>query len=335
MLMLIIFVSKIEIRLSYDRKIVKTAFALIGALVIGLVGVFIKNEVVGLTLNVCAAFIILKRITGFNIPQILVVYCYSLSVIYAIQIVIALAMKCFFADFSVQFTYGVIAQLCGLIVVALLARRLDLRVGYELLDSNRTIKIAGINIFIIFYLLVMKWHLDFSGFLESTIIILLILVVLFIINGLLFKELIEKKNYRDKMMVYEMYLPVIEEMINEVRSKQHDYHNHIQALECLNDKDGLAYKEKLIENITWEKLIVLENEVLMAFLYSKYSLALKEKVLINYDIKSTLSNVKCSDLDLIEMTGILIDNALEATMTMANKEFHVCLRSGQLIRFHA
>lgn len=62
-------------------------------------------------------------------------------------------MEYFFEDFGVQFTYGLIVQLFCLIVVVLSARCIDLQVGYEMLYSNRIIKIVGTNIFIIFYLL--------------------------------------------------------------------------------------------------------------------------------------------------------------------------------------
>lgn len=325
MLMLFILIFSVYTDLYYQKRLTQILAVLSGTILISLLSYFVSNEALAFTLNIAIVCFILWAMTELAFTKIIVLYSYCLSIVYGVQIVIALGMKYFFYDFSMLFNYGIIAQVLALIVIIALSRFVDLRLGYEILDSNRMLKITAINIFVIFYLLVMKWYLDFSGFLESTISILLIVTILFVINGILFKDMLDKQNTKEKMMVYDMYLPVIEEMIEEMRSKQHDYHNHIQALECLNTKCASDYKNKLIQNITWEKLIVLENKVLMAFLYSKYTLALKENITINYKVRSTLLDVKCSDMELIELIGILIDNALEATLREGHENFDVVI----------
>lgn len=325
MLMLFILIFSVYTDLYYKKRLAQIIAVLSGTVLISLLSCYVSNEAVDFTLNIFIVCFILWQMTELAFTKIIVLYSYCLSIVYGIQIVIALGMKYLFYDFNMLFSYGIIAQVLALIAIIGLRCFVDLRGGYEIIDSNRILKITVINIFVIFYLLVMKWYLDFSGFLESTISILLIVTVLFVINGVLFKDMLDKQNTKEKMMVYDMYLPVIEEMIEEMRSKQHDYHNHIQALECLNTACASNYKNKLIQNITWEKLMVLENKVLMAFLYSKYTLALKENIAINYKVKSTLLDVKCSDMELIELVGILIDNALEATLRKGHGHFDVLI----------
>lgn len=322
-----------EISMDRDKKGYSKVFvgAMVGTFLTNCIGYVISSDPLAVTLNLITVFIIIKVVTNFEIEKIIVIYSFSLSIIYAIQIVIALIMKSSIHSFEYSFENGFWAQILALLSVVIIVKFVPIReIFMNVLEENRWVRIFIINIFVIYYMLVMLWHINFTGFTESIINVLLIITILLAINIILVRDVLVKQSIRQKMMAYDTYLPIVEEMIDEIRSKQHDYHNHIQTIESLNsnysDADRISitsYKNELIHNETWEKLIALDNKVLMAFLFSKYNLAQKKEITISYSIKNFLLDVEYSDYELIEIIGILIDNALEATIAANFDQFDV------------
>ncbi len=76
-----------------------------------------------------------------------------------------------------------------------------------------------------------------------------------------------------------------------MRTKQHDYHNHIQTLYALKSMEHLPngvedYLHTIKADDIWMKLIRLDNKVLMAFLYSKFLHAQKDKINVDFKIQN-------------------------------------------------
>lgn len=331
--MSMLFYLIFEISMEHNKKGYSKALicAVAGTFFTTCIGYIVSNDSIAVTLNVMAVFLVIRMVTRFKIEQIIVIYSFSLSIVYAIQIVVALLMKSSIHNFDYSFRNGFWAQILAFIVVITVIKYIPVReVFTNVLGENRWVRIFIINIFAIYYMLVMLWHINFSGFIESIINVLLIISILLAINIILVRDIFVKQTIKQKMKAYDTYLPIVEEMIDEIRNKQHDYHNHIQTLESLklnysNEDEGsiTSYKNELIHNETWEKLIAFDNKVLMAFLFSKYNLAQKKSVTINYEINNYLLKVAYSDYELIEMIGILLDNALEATIQDGHDRFDV------------
>ena len=181
------------------------------------------------------------------------------------------------------------------------------------------------NIFIVHYVLVILWYTNLNGFLNSMLGVLILVVIILLINTLMITHGVSNQLLSEKMKMYDMYFPVIENIIEEVRIKQYDYHNHIQALNALNSVNHTTnefkqYLKNIRINDIWTNLIRLDNKVLMAFLYSKYTYAQKVNVNINFQIHNYLFKSEIQDYDLIEIFGILIDNSIEATLEVDAKE---------------
>lgn len=285
---------------------------------------FQTNEPVSTSLNIVIAFVVIKIITGFKLDKIVVLYSFSLSIMYAFQMLSVTALSIIIPMFDKSFIHGVYSSVLSIILIMLVLKFLPIRSAFEkVINGNRWVRIAVINAFIVYYLLVMLWYMNFSGFLESIISVTLIISVLLAIDILLIKEVFEKQIIKQKMEMYDTYLPIVEEMIEEIRNKQHDYHNHLQALEGIDLIDD--YKRELEMNNPWQKLLPIDNKLLMAFLFSKYTLAQKKNIHINYKIKNHLLVTKYTDYELIEVLGILMDNALEAVLRYEKEDFDVLI----------
>lgn len=134
----------------------------------------------------------------------------------------------------------------------------------------------------------------------------------------------ETKNEHKEMEVqmYETYNKAFEEAITAMRLRQHEFNNHINAIKCLNytikePEKLLSAQEQYCDNLLQEnalnRLLRLHSDpVLIGFLYSKITTAEEKKYIINYKIQSVEIKEKVAVYELIEIIGILFDNAMEA-----------------------
>lgn len=116
-------------------------------------------------------------------------------------------------------------------------------------------------------------------------------------------------------------MPIVDEMIENIQKRQHLYNNQLLSLSQLTDSyDNYEDLCKAIKDITQiddrhrysYDYLHLNNKLLAGLLFSKVNAALKKDIQIivtifNYDYTSN-----CSDMEIIDLAGVLIDNAIEA-----------------------
>ena len=133
------------------------------------------------------------------------------------------------------------------------------------------------------------------------------------------KKLInEQKN---NMKKEEIYLKNYEDMINQIRIRQHNFDNHLSAIRGMdlieNNEDSVKisqkqYFEKIIKDNKNNKLINKKSSpILIGFLYKKIQQIEGENIDMEHHI--SIENMECtiSKYEIVEITGALIDNAIE------------------------
>ena len=125
-----------------------------------------------------------------------------------------------------------------------------------------------------------------------------------------------------EISLYEMYNHAFKQTIETIRSRQHEYENHINAIMCLhytikNYDELVEQQAKYCNNIIREnevnKLLKYElNPILVGFLYSKITSAKEKTIDVEYSIQQINIKAKIEVYELIELIGILFDNAVEA-----------------------
>lgn len=164
-----------------------------------------------------------------------------------------------------------------------------------------------------------------SGTFEYRIFIMFLLMAVVVIWGLADW----RKNYlliqqkESELKLYQHYIQPLEELVKEIRAKQHEFDNHMNAI--LNMHLTVNNYEELVERqsayITevakdddsrkYLPLLRISDKVLAGFLYSKIvrapSYVHTEMVVKNLEIISGIS-----EHHLIEIVGTLVDNAYEA-----------------------
>lgn len=134
-----------------------------------------------------------------------------------------------------------------------------------------------------------------------------------------------------ELEMYQRYEETFQTLLKEVRGRQHDFDNHINAiysqhytcetLEELVEKQR-EYSQVITKNNRYNKLLYLGNTMMIGFLYEKFLYAEEKNIEVKYrflvkDLKSSVPEYK-----LVELVGNLIDNAIEAVQkdTVSKKE---------------
>ncbi len=189
------------------------------------------------------------------------------------------------------------------------------------IHKNRLIYGLSSNIFILISIILIYKYANISEGLRNIYIFFLFLIGIFYTNFIFIKNLI-KNDYDEKMFkTYKEYLPIIEDLMGEIRYRQHQFDDHIQAIRMLSlTGDNLestvkmmkGYAEDIVLDSKITRLIKLDNRILSGFLYEKYrraeTMGVDFTIIIDdYEFKTNLK-----DYELVEIMGNLINNAFEA-----------------------
>ncbi len=175
---------------------------------------------------------------------------------------------------------------------------------------------------------------------EIIITILICIAALAVIVGLIIflrkimYNIIDKRIERFQSELIEKQVREIQNMYKQVRGWRHDYRNHIQNMKIqLAEKnyDKLdSYLSELAEDLnTVDTVIKTGNVMADAILNSKLQSAEKLNVALN--VKANIpEKLLLSDVELCAVMGNLLDNAIEACVSLSENERFMRIYIGQL-----
>lgn len=152
----------------------------------------------------------------------------------------------------------------------------------------------------------------------ASILIFSFLGVLIIMQSL--SDQRRKQAIRD----YETYMPILNDMIENIQKQQHLYNNQIASLvhlaDSYQDYDSLSkalksysnFSENIVDNESYSFLHI-ENKLLASLLYCKFQEARSAGKKIIVRVNDYHYHSPCSDTEIVDIVGILIDNALESS----------------------
>lgn len=131
----------------------------------------------------------------------------------------------------------------------------------------------------------------------------------------------EAKNSKNELSLNRTMQGKYEDLLTSVRLREHGFKNHLAALlsikytsrsyeELVAEQE--RYYSKICDENKYNKLLYLKDSVVIGFLYEKFRVAETMGVKIRCDIKGTFSQCVMPTYHLIDILGILIDNAVEA-----------------------
>ena len=195
-------------------------------------------------------------------------------------------------------------------------------------------------------ILLVDYYLNNSVIKIYAVLILASLVFIFIYFYRLEQAHYEIEIKNRELELQDVYGSLYEDLLNEVRRKQHDYKNQLGTMYSMymvtESKEELLelqskYINDLQENPKYELILTgCNNQILAGYLYYKCIMCEQTKIIVDYHIIVDQAKCYIPLHEIIEMLGILIDNAIECVMEKSegNRKVRMDLEeSDDMIKF--
>lgn len=223
-----------------------------------------------------------------------------------------------------------------LLIVYFLYKKVNIQgmITYVTGESKATaILLTGIFCFAAFYILSAKSSRSISG-IDYLLFFVMAIVIIFLI-GTWEKYRMQVREKQIEIEMHEIYAEPYKKLIDEIRTRQHEFDNHLQAIinqqyTCGTYEELVNAQSAYIKAVTldnkYNKLLKHGNFVYIGFLYGKF--VSTEEQGINIDYKVNIGQLE-SDMPiykLIEITNDLLNNACEALVLPTKITYPVYLQ---------
>lgn len=220
---------------------------------------------------------------------------------------------------------GLLVSAMSLIIFIFGAPKMRLKEISDLLLKRKILLwIVGIFVFLVWGS--QLWKIKRNGVIygKDYIPIVYFVALIFLMLWQWQKTRIEVEREKSLLEMNVLYYEAYENLIQSVREKQHDLKNHINAI-CgmiytVDNYEELVEKQKdYIDNVlrNVEKvpiLTLIENPLLSGFLIQKIHEAENKGIEVEQKCTFTAKELKVPEYKIVEMMGILFDNAIEETV---------------------
>lgn len=147
----------------------------------------------------------------------------------------------------------------------------------------------------------------------------LLVIVLSVLK--LYRERVEKRLHRE-------YTGKYKGVIEQIRGQQHKFSNQIDAIYAMHnlysDYDELVEKQQEYAGVLKKTLlpngvVTLNNPIVIAHVYQKINEILELDIDLHTKFSCSLSGLEIPDIQLVNVIGTLLDNAMEALMEQSGK----------------
>ncbi|GIN74079.1 hypothetical protein J14TS2_45540 [Bacillus sp. J14TS2] len=182
-------------------------------------------------------------------------------------------------------------------------------------------KVMLVNTLIALLLIVIYVNFDTTILLKNILYIVIAFSFVIIINLWIVYEQSDSVKREKRVDAIEHYIPVIDEMVSEIRARQHEFNNKLLAITSIVETadDLLSAKEQIrtyTHNVvTTDKLnevLLSDSKVIAGFLYTKMKMAELKKIQMKTEIHTSFQQIHVEEYEIVEVLGILLDNAIEA-----------------------
>lgn len=223
---------------------------------------------------------------------------------------------------------GVVSNCLVCLLIAFWEKEYVFKVARRL-GKNKSGLVALVFCFFVIYLLYIYKKREYVY--ESVTVQLLVTIICIAVVAIFWINAENEKKMKVKeLQLYELYNKTFEEAIAVIRVRQHEFENHINAIKCLqmtiDDTNELIkaqneYCDRVLRENSFNRLLRIQTEpILIGFLYSKFMNAKEQKIEVFHEIHATEFRNKLEIYELIEIIGILVDNAIEALLNEKNIE---------------
>lgn len=171
-------------------------------------------------------------------------------------------------------------------------------------------------------------------YVDEYIIPVIAILITCIMTGSWQKYKSKAKEKEMELQAYKLYETSYQNLISEIRLRQHEFNNHISAiysqhLVCKSYEELVERQKSYCEEITYdnryEKLLKAGDFALIGFLYGKFIEAEKRGIAVEYELKCMELRSSLPMFKMVELIGNLINNAMDALEKADEKRIYVSI----------
>jgi len=193
---------------------------------------------------------------------------------------------------------------------------------HRILTGQFPLKFLVLNTYLGVILKTLFYKMHMTDIYEFVILLFAILFLILAVNICIFYYENQLKEKQKALLTYEKNKPLLETLIDDIRSNQHEYNNRLQSIATLvnvcNDYESL--RDSLLRytkeyNATHRNypLLTLNMPLVASTLYNLASMAEKENITVLFDIPEPKLECKVPEHILVDFLHIPIQNAIEAS----------------------
>lgn len=295
-------------------------YLLFFSLIIIPVELFIPLELLSFVIYIYL-FVMFYLLYKKSIRETIFIWGISTIIVIATQLISVLPIFILTGGLKEIFLYGLISNGIFIVLIMLISSYMRIDLIYDFVkNKNNLFMNIGIAIFILITIIFTYSKIDRNNLVNNIIFYITISLSIMFIYFIIIKNGLRNEYEAKELEMYKRDLPIIENLLSEVRRKQHEFDNHIQAINSAmysgnnNNEIIESLKEYTseIEDINdLGNLIKLKDKILAGFLFSKQKEAIKNNIRFNIIIENPIIDTKLKSYELIEVLGNLIDNAFE------------------------
>ena len=306
--------SKFSLR-NKDILLKNLFIILIGALVTSLTGFNIYfNMGISYSTIILLVCIIYKK----NIIRTSVEFFVILVFIMIIQLACIFIYNKYVGIYADEFLINIIIQSIILIFAVGVHYIISILKKYLIYEINMKIILCFI-INLVGYISILKvlWNYDMKLVLNNILGFIFIIIIMLFANTLMYLYIIKVEQEKKESEVQNKYNEILKNITEEIRSRQHDFKNHLNVMNGLikntNGQELKEYVSSLNKSmIAMEDIVYIDNPILRAIIYSKISKANDKNIKFLYNVNNSFTIINVKNYELSEILSNLIDNAFEA-----------------------
>ncbi len=303
--------------LSFIRLSLSSIFLLLNIIL----ETYLNNRIIFTLISMFNIFLIIFIMTRESLAHSFYLFVLSYCSALIIQLLIAIPFN-YLLKSPNNNIYMILGNIITLIIAFIVYKFVPVHYIYNFILSNTLYRLIMYNILIMSLFFICLYRINLSDALILFPVVTIYISLIIIINIIYISTKLRAQTQSDIIQAYNEYLPVIEQLITEVRERQHQYDNDLSALNCLlvtcNDYDSLSAElKKNIKSLSIDMapsfLLSFNLKLMSGFLYSEYAKATNQNIQLSFDIKNYNIHTIVPEYVLTQSIGILFDNAIEAS----------------------
>lgn len=202
-------------------------------------------------------------------------------------------------------------------------------------EKERMLIISIISCLLVIFFIIISYKRKKLMELNNTIILFSCIILMITLSIKLIQYKMKATEIETELKIHKLYSDSLQGLIDDIRLKQHEFDNHINAIYSLHytckspkilKETQKNYCESIVDDNHFIKLLSSDNYVIRGFLYTKFEKISKMGIRISYQVVLKELDIGVPIYRLVEILGDLINNAVEALIKDGvRKKLHVTI----------